>query len=384
MARDGSGNYAIPNTFTAGTVIASASVNANFSDIATALTNSLARNGEGPMSAVLPLDATGFVYSVDPDSGIKRTAANEQAIFVGGGNVVVVGTATVSISAAINLTGPLVAASVSGQLGTFTGTITVTGSSAGFVGNELISTEAGAAAGPILSLFRDSASPAASDFLAKINWYGRDSGANKIVYGLEEFQITDASNGSADANWIIQAVIGGALTDIIRSSATQIQIPGSLAVTGAVTGASQTVTGDQSAATASGSQIATQSDQETSTATNKLVTPAVQQFHPSAAKCWGKFDNAASFSASYNVTSGTDNGTGDWTVTIATDFSTANYGAVFGVEFGNTTQANGAGVRNGGQAAGTLRVAAWFANNAGNVGVPSDDNGTHVAMFGDQ
>jgi hypothetical protein len=230
MARDGSGNYSIPNTFVPSTTIASTAVNANFSDIATALTGSLARNSEGPMTAALVLHQNGFNYEVDPDTGIKRTAANEQAIFCGGANVVVVGTATVSIAIAVNIVGAL---AVGGAM-TLGGTQTITGSSVGFVGQEIISTEAAAAVGPIHSLYRNSASPANADFIGAYDFYGNDSGANKTLFGRLTFQITDVTNGSEDADFFIQAMIGGTVTTVLRSSASQIQIPGSLAVTGVI------------------------------------------------------------------------------------------------------------------------------------------------------
>lgn len=72
---------------------------------------------------------------------------------------------------------------------------------------------------------------------------------------------------------------------------------------------------------------ATQADQETGSSTSVAVTPGVQHFHDSAAKCWGKANGAGtSLLASYNITSITDNGTGDITYTIATDFSSTDWG----------------------------------------------------------
>lgn len=56
------------------------------------------------------------------------------------------------------------------------------------------------------------------------------------------------------------------------------------------------------------------------------VSPASQQWHPSAAKCWGEFDgNSTTILKSYNITSVADTATGQMTVTIATDFSDANW-----------------------------------------------------------
>lgn len=74
--------------------------------------------------------------------------------------------------------------------------------------------------------------------------------------------------------------------------------------------------------------FATQSNQETATSTTTFVSPGTQQYHPSAAKCWCIFNSAGTVAASYNTTSITDNGVGDWTVNIGTDMSTANYATV--------------------------------------------------------
>lgn len=71
--------------------------------------------------------------------------------------------------------------------------------------------------------------------------------------------------------------------------------------------------------------LATQAQQEAATDTTVAVTPGRQQLHPSAAKAWLYVDTNASISASYNVTSATDIGTGqvraNWTIT----FSSTNY-----------------------------------------------------------
>jgi hypothetical protein len=72
---------------------------------------------------------------------------------------------------------------------------------------------------------------------------------------------------------------------------------------------------------------ATQAQMETGSATNVFVTPGRQQFHPGMAKFWINFNGTGTIATrtSYNVTSITDNGVGDYTVTIATDFSTTDW-----------------------------------------------------------
>lgn len=71
---------------------------------------------------------------------------------------------------------------------------------------------------------------------------------------------------------------------------------------------------------------ASQADQETGTSTTAVVTPGRQQFHASAAKAWVRYEHVTGTPtnrASYNVTSLTDNGTGDTSVVFTTSFSSA-------------------------------------------------------------
>lgn len=91
MSRNGSGVYSLPEpVFVPNTPISSAAVNSDFSDIATALTASIAADGQTPITAALKLDNAGFTYASDPNTGIRRTAADTQAIFAGGVDALVV------------------------------------------------------------------------------------------------------------------------------------------------------------------------------------------------------------------------------------------------------------------------------------------------------
>ncbi len=75
---------------------------------------------------------------------------------------------------------------------------------------------------------------------------------------------------------------------------------------------------------------ATQTDQEAETA-GKVVTADVQHFGPSAAKAWAYVTvttGTPTLQTSYNITSITDTGVGLLTVTIAIDFSTANWSSI--------------------------------------------------------
>ena len=105
--------------------------------------------------------------------------------------------------------------------------------------------------------------------------------------------------------------------------------------------------------------IATQAEMEAGTSTTAIVTPGRAHFHPSATKAWGLFSVSGTTVAGYNVDAPTDNGTGDITCNITTDFSSASYEANIDVEMTATTyavaNARTAHIRFGGQAAGSCR-----------------------------
>lgn len=71
--------------------------------------------------------------------------------------------------------------------------------------------------------------------------------------------------------------------------------------------------------------IATQGDQEAATSLNAVVSPGRQQYHPSAAKAWVRFDGSASSpitpTAAYNVSNVTKSGTGQYTINFGVSFS---------------------------------------------------------------
>lgn len=74
---------------------------------------------------------------------------------------------------------------------------------------------------------------------------------------------------------------------------------------------------------------ATQSAIEAETDEDTYIPPDLLKHHPGAAKFWCKFDGTSAGPITpdldYNVVDVTDNGTGDYTINIDTDFSTADY-----------------------------------------------------------
>lgn len=131
---------------------------------------------------------------------------------------------------------------------------------------------------------------------------------------------------------------------------------------------------------------ATQADMEGASANDRHVTPLGMKWHPGVAKAWGKFNNAGSTVAGHNVDSPTDNGTGDITVNLTTDMSSASWAGVMTVEMTATTygvaNAREAHIRSGGQAAGTCRFDCI--DNTATTNLIKDPTSWQFVAFGDQ
>jgi len=90
MPRNGSGTYTLPEpAFVAGTIISSAAVNDDLSDIATALTGSLPRDGQAGMTGQLRIadgstPLPGIAFSNDLNTGLYRPTDDQLAVVVGG------------------------------------------------------------------------------------------------------------------------------------------------------------------------------------------------------------------------------------------------------------------------------------------------------------
>jgi len=81
---------------------------------------------------------------------------------------------------------------------------------------------------------------------------------------------------------------------------------------------------------------ANQTEMEAATSNTVFATPLNTNWHPGVAKMWIKCNGAkTTINASHNVTSITDDGAGLLTVTIATDFSSANYAVLVSSLSGN-------------------------------------------------
>lgn len=126
MARDGSGNYSLPEAaFVANTTIQSSKVNNNFSDIATALTGSLAANGEKAATGNQPMG--GFKHTGVGDAAARNqyaaTGQVQDSAFVWGG------TSGGTANAQTLTVTPSISAYAAGQTFTFIAGASTTGAS---------------------------------------------------------------------------------------------------------------------------------------------------------------------------------------------------------------------------------------------------------------
>ncbi len=187
---------------------------------------------------------------------------------------------------------------------------------------------------------------------------GQTGNSGKVV-------TTDGTN----ASWALVTTLGAEPTQTAASQAemeagaeTAIRSMSPLRVSQAITALAPLVV-----------PAATQAEQEAASSTSKYVTSGRQQFHPSAAKVWLNCGITGNIVSSYNVTSITDSGVGFVTVTIATDFSSANYVVLASVNGSDLT------VNAAASAAGSMT-----AQSRNLAGASTDPGAWYLVAFGDQ
>ena len=92
------------------------------------------------------------------------------------------------------------------------------------LGVTLTSTDAGATAAPIIDLYRDSATPAASDTLGEIEFNGEDSAGNKQTYGVIHASILSPTSTTEQGQLHFETATAGALTEKMIIGTTNLVI----------------------------------------------------------------------------------------------------------------------------------------------------------------
>lgn len=178
MPYDGAGNYGLPvgSTATDGEDIVAPTHNIPIEDIAAALNQAFLRSGLVPMTGDLNMNGNaiiGLAAATDPSDPVRL----DQAILKNSG----------------------------------TGTQTITAT--GLAPLLIESVEAGAAIGPNLGLYRNSATPAVNDVLGGVTFYGKDSLGNMTGYGHMYAAILDPTNGSEDGRLVFGVTTAGGSVD---------------------------------------------------------------------------------------------------------------------------------------------------------------------------
>ena len=93
-----------------------------------------------------------------------------------------------------------------------------------FANVTITSTDSGAAAGPLLDLYRDSASPAASDTIGEIEFNGQDSAGNKQQYALIHGSILSPTSTTEQGQIHFETATAGASTEKMIIGTTNLVI----------------------------------------------------------------------------------------------------------------------------------------------------------------
>jgi hypothetical protein len=92
------------------------------------------------------------------------------------------------------------------------------------LGMTLTSTDAGATAAPLIDLYRDSATPAASDTLGEIEFNGEDSAGNKQTYGVIHASILSPTSTAEQGQLHFETATAGALTEKMIIGTTNLVV----------------------------------------------------------------------------------------------------------------------------------------------------------------
>lgn len=337
MPRNGSGTMAISNTFVASTEIASSPMNANFSDIASEITGSLPRDGQAGMTGQFKaangtVSAPGITWGSDTNTGFYRSATGSFAFSADGTLTCTLGPAGLVTESGYELA-----------------------LASGGTGASLADPDADSI------LFWDDSAGAVTWLAAGTGLAISGTDITLSFLGLEA--LTDPG-----ADRIV-------MWDDSAGAAAWLDLSG-LTITGT------TLAVDAATTSAAGAiEIATQAEMETATDTDRAVTPGTVHHHPGVAKFWAKVTvsgGTPSVAASYNVTSITDTDTGVLTVTIATDFSSANWCCQASCLEASVTGTATRSLMVESQAAGTVALR-WKSGSAAGV----DPEAWYVAGFGD-
>lgn len=169
---------------------------------AAAMVVDLYRDSASPLASDILSQLT---FTGESSTGVKRTYGSILATALTVTNAAEDGLLSFEVQSGGTLTTQLI---ISNNLSRFTQPLEVI--TTGLTTLLVSSTDAGASSGPILDLYRNSASPLAADTIGEIDFNGKDSGGTKTRYGYIQCAINDPTDTTEDSTITIATVTAGA------------------------------------------------------------------------------------------------------------------------------------------------------------------------------
>jgi len=169
---------------------------------------------------------TGLVVGRDADNQIKFATDNQMIFRVGAGDGVTFKASGEIEATSLDISGD---GDIDGSLIVGTGTQPLPANGVVTIINDdtdttktllLVDNESDATNGPVLTLYRNSASPDIDDVLGIIELNGEDAGGNARAYGSIRQESTTVGNGTHDGTMFLNVAIGGTQTDVIAVDGT--------------------------------------------------------------------------------------------------------------------------------------------------------------------
>lgn len=195
-----------------------------------------------------------------------------------------------------------------------------------------------------------------------------NSGADSIT----RTQVYKSTNSNNLVNFTNGQTIDMFVTEIAPSD---LDAAGLALITAAsVSSASSTVAGRI--------EIADATEMEAGSAADRAVPPSLQHRHPGHPKAWCRFNGSGTpaFTESYNCSSITDNGTGDWTINLTTSFAGSTPAAIASLSGTNSSGLNDATINVFTASASAVRIRVHDVGAA----ALADADGVAMVAFGDQ
>ena len=244
-------------------------------------------------STVLSIDLDSEVLHFAGGNGISTSVSNNTVTHAIDTGTVVTLADSQTLTNKV-LTNPTINAFSGTGNGSITGTLSIDNTT---TGDSLLitSTEDSNSAAPVITLKRNSGSPADADYLGRINFKGENDADQAVTYARISGKILDSSDGTEDGKLYLQTKVNGSDTNVAVI--------------------------DSSGLTVTSGQMTSEGGAATTDITQGLV------------KAWNRTQDGNNISTdSFNISGTTDNEAGDFDIQINNNMSNANYIVVTGAD----------------------------------------------------